>query len=156
VGKLLDQYIEVTNVVASKAPAGLRIGMHLCRGNNAGHWQAEGGYDAVAEKLFRQTRIDFFFLEYDSPRAGGFEPLRLVPDDKAVVLGLVSTKVGELEPEETIIGRLRDAARYIDMDRVAISPQCGFSSGQGGNKLSVEQEIAKMRRVVDVSRKIWN
>jgi 5-methyltetrahydropteroyltriglutamate--homocysteine methyltransferase len=153
---LLATYTDVTNAVVAAAPAGMRIGTHLCRGNNQGHWQAAGGYDVIAETLFRKLNIDFFFLEYDSPRAGSFEPLRMVPDDKVVVLGLVSTKVAELETEELLRARLAEAQKYISLDRLALSPQCGFASSHEGNRLSVEQEIAKLKRVVEVADKVWN
>ena len=153
---LLEQYIDVTNAVVSAAPSDMRIGIHLCRGNSGGGWQASGGYDMVAEKVFGKLKLNFYFLEYDSPRAGGFEPLRRLPDDKVVVLGLVSTKTGKLEPESLLMDRIREASKHISLDRLAISPQCGFASSQRGNPLTIEQEIAKLRRVVDVSRKFWN
>jgi 5-methyltetrahydropteroyltriglutamate--homocysteine methyltransferase len=153
---LLEHYIDVMNAVLSAAPSDMRIGMHLCRGNSGGGWQASGGYDTVADKVFRKLKLNFYFLEYDSPRAGGFEPLRSMPDDRVVVLGLVSTKTGELEPESLLAERVREASKYISLDRLAISPQCGFASSQRGNPLTIEQEIAKLRRVVDVSRKFWN
>lgn len=154
--ELLGQYIDVINAVVDGVPPGIRIGMHLCRGNRMGHWQAEGGYDAVAEQLFRKTNIDFFFLEYDSPRAGSFEPLRLVPEHKVIVLGLVSTKVAELETEESIIGRIRDCARFVDLERLAVSPQCGFSSSDRATHiLTYDRMMEKLRRVIGVARKVW-
>jgi 5-methyltetrahydropteroyltriglutamate--homocysteine methyltransferase len=153
---LLDQYIDVINAVVARAPAGMRVGMHLCRGNYLGHWQAAGGYDVVAEKLFRGAAIDFFFLEYDSERAGGFAPLKALPEHKVVVLGLVSTKVAELEPEAFLRQRIDECARYVDRERLAISPQCGFSSSEGGNTvMSAEQGIAKLRRVVEIAQNVW-
>jgi 5-methyltetrahydropteroyltriglutamate--homocysteine methyltransferase len=152
---LLDRYVAVTNAVVASAPRGMRIGMHLCRGNNAGHWQASGGYEAVAETMFRGIAIDFFFLEYDSPRAGTFEPLRVVPDGKVVVLGLVSTKTAALEPEELLVARIAEAAKYMPLDALALSPQCGFSSGHLGNALTVAEQNAKLRRVVEVARRVW-
>jgi 5-methyltetrahydropteroyltriglutamate--homocysteine methyltransferase len=152
---LLDRYVAVTNAVVAAAPAGLRIGMHLCRGNNAGHWQASGGYDAVAETMFRDIAIDFFFLEYDSPRAGTFEPLRAVPDGKTVVLGLVSTKTAALEPAELLIERIEEAARYMPREALALSPQCGFASGHKGNAITGAEQSAKLRRVVEVARRVW-
>jgi 5-methyltetrahydropteroyltriglutamate--homocysteine methyltransferase len=154
--KLLDQYIDVINAVVARAPAGMRVGMHLCRGNYLGHWQAAGGYDAVAEKLFRRLSIDFFFLEYDSERAGSFAPLRMLPEHKVVVLGLVSTKIAALEREDFLRARIDDCARYVDRERLAISPQCGFSSSEGGNTvMSTEQGIAKLRRVVEIAEDVW-
>jgi 5-methyltetrahydropteroyltriglutamate--homocysteine methyltransferase len=153
---LADQYIDVINAVVAQAPAGMRIGMHLCRGNRMGHWQAEGGYDAVAERVFRRIAIDFFFLEYDSERAGTFEPLRHLPDHKVVVLGLVSTKTAALEDEDYLIARIRDCARYVDIERLAVSPQCGFSSSDKANTImSYDQAVAKLTRVREVARKVW-
>ena len=153
---LLDQYIEVINAIVAQCPAGMRIGLHLCRGNRMGHWQAEGGYDLVADKLFRACVIDFFFLEYDSARAGSFEPLKAVPAHKAVVLGLLSTKVAKLEDEDFVEARVRAAARIIGLERLAISPQCGFSSSDAANTvMNRDQALAKLARVVEVARKIW-
>ena len=152
---VFHKYIEVTNAVVSGPPAGMRIGMHLCRGNIAGHWQAEGGYDVVAETLFKRSNIDLFLLEYDSPRAGTFEPLKFLPDHKVVVLGVISTKVAELEPEDLIISRVQEAAKYVSMDRLALSPQCGFASVHQGNKISPEQQKAKLRLVVDLAQRLW-
>jgi methionine synthase II (cobalamin-independent) len=154
--ELLDQYIEVINAIVAQAPKGLRIGMHLCRGNRMGHWQAAGGYDAVAEKLFRRLAIDFFFLEYDSDRAGSFEPLALVPDHKVIVLGLVSTKVADLESKEHLLARIEDCARHVDRARLAVSPQCGFSSSEKGNTImSHDRAVEKLARVVEIAREMW-
>jgi 5-methyltetrahydropteroyltriglutamate--homocysteine methyltransferase len=154
--QLLDTYIEVINAVMRRAPPDMRIGMHLCRGNRMGHWQADGGYDAVATKLFRDVGIDFFFLEYDSERAGSFAPLREVPDHKCVVLGLVSTKVAALEPVDRLVERIEDCARYIDRERLGVSPQCGFSSSQNANTImDRDQAVAKLARVVEVARRVW-
>lgn len=154
--QLCDTYIEVINAVVRRAPPGMQIGVHLCRGNRMGHWQAEGGYDAVATKLFQDVAVDFFFLEYDSERAGSFEPLREVPDHKRVVLGLVSTKVAELEPSDRLVERIADCARYIDRERLGISPQCGFSSSDSSNKImSYDQAVAKLARVVEVAERVW-
>jgi 5-methyltetrahydropteroyltriglutamate--homocysteine methyltransferase len=153
---LLDTYISTINAIVRRAPKEMRIGMHLCRGNRMGHWQAEGGYDLVAEKVFRHLAIDFFFLEYDSERAGTFEPLKAVPAHKSIVLGLVSTKVPELESPERLEARIRDCARYVDLERLAISPQCGFSSSDKSNKImSVERATEKLALVVEVARKVW-
>jgi 5-methyltetrahydropteroyltriglutamate--homocysteine methyltransferase len=153
---LLDQYIAVINAVVSPPPAGMRVGMHLCRGNRMGHWQAEGGYDVIAERVFRNTKIDFFFLEYDSERAGSFAPLRLMPDHKVVVLGLISTKTAALEAEDGLVLRIRDCARTVGLDRLAVSPQCGFSSSDRANTImSTDQAVAKLKRVRDVAQKVW-
>jgi 5-methyltetrahydropteroyltriglutamate--homocysteine methyltransferase len=153
---MLEHYIEVINAIVTRAPSGMRIGLHLCRGNRMGHWQAEGGYDIVPDKLFNTCAIDFFFLEYDSERAGSFEPLKAIPEYKSVVLGLLSTKSAALENEEFLLGRIRDAARVVGLERLALSPQCGFSSSDGANTImSEEQARAKLARVVEVARKVW-
>ena len=129
--------------------------MHLCRGNRGGQWHAEGSYEAVAEKLFNTLDIDFFFLEYDSPRAGDFSPLRLVPKDKTIVLGLVSTKTNYLEDKSALARRIDEAARVVDLDRLAVSPQCGFASVDTGNPLSAGMQEAKLRLVVDLAKDVW-
>jgi 5-methyltetrahydropteroyltriglutamate--homocysteine methyltransferase len=153
---LLDQYLSVINAIVAQAPQDMRIGMHLCRGNRMGHWQAAGGYDAVADKVFRGLAIDFFFLEYDSERAGTFEPLRFVPEHKSIVLGLISTKVADLEPADQLVARIQDCARYVGLDRLGLSPQCGFSSSEKANKImTYDQAVAKLRRVAEVAERIW-
>jgi 5-methyltetrahydropteroyltriglutamate--homocysteine methyltransferase len=153
---LLDIYIGVINAVVRQAPPGMLIGMHLCRGNRMGHWQAAGGYDAVADRLFRLIDIDLFFLEYDSERAGSFEPLRLVPDHKAVVLGLVSTKTPELESLDALCDRIQECARFTGIERLAVSPQCGFSSSEKANTVMTrERGVEKLKRVVEVAGRIW-
>jgi len=152
---LLDLYTDVINRIVSAAPAGMHIGLHLCRGNKAGSWQAESGYDDVAAKLFRKLAVRFYFLEYDSPRAGGFGPLREVPDDKTVVLGLVSTKTSTLESADALKRRIEEASRYMPLDRLAVSPQCGFASAEEGNALSAADQAAKLRLVVQVAREVW-
>ena len=117
---------------------------------------AAGGYDTVADRAFRGLAIDFFFLEYDSERAGTFEPLRLVPEHKAIVLGLVSTKVAELESEDALVARVHDCAQYVGLDRLGISPQCGFSSSEKANKImTYDQAVAKLRRVAQVAHRVW-
>ena len=153
---LATTYVDVINAIVAKAPKTMRVGLHLCRGNRMGHWQAEGGYDLVAQKLFRDCAVDFYFLEYDSERAGSFEPLRALPAHKTAVLGILSTKVAELETEAFIETRIRECARVVDLERLALSPQCGFSSSEKGNTImSYDQAVAKLKRVVDVSRKVW-
>ena len=151
---LIDKYIDITNRVLADIP-GIRIGMHLCRGNRAGQWHAEGSYESVAEKLFNQLAIKFFFLEYDSERAGDFAPLRFVPQDKSIVLGLVSTKTNFLEDKSMLKRRLDEAARYVPLDRLAVSPQCGFASTDAGNPISPEMQEAKLRLVVELARETW-
>lgn len=152
---LLELYTDVINRIVARAPAGLSLGIHLCRGNKGGAWQAAAGYDDVAAKLFRKLAVRFYFLEYDSPRAGGFEPLREVPDDKTVILGLVSTKVAALEDADSVRRRIEEAARYVDMDRLGLSPQCGFASLDTGNDIAGEAQAAKLRMVVDIARDMW-
>ncbi|MEE8445661.1 MAG: 5-methyltetrahydropteroyltriglutamate--homocysteine S-methyltransferase [Alphaproteobacteria bacterium] len=152
---LLELYTDVINQIAARAPDGLSLGIHLCRGNKGGSWQAEAGYDDVAAKLFRKLAIRFYFLEYDSPRAGGFEPLHEVPDDKTIILGLVSTKVAALEDADAVKRRIEEAARFVDMDRLGLSPQCGFASLDTGNDISVDIQAAKLRMVVDIARDMW-
>ena len=153
--KLIDTYIGVTNRVLDGLPPSLRIGMHLCRGNRGGKWHAEGSYESVADRLFNKLAIRFFFLEYDTPRAGSFTPLQLVPQDKSVILGLVSTKTAEMEDPGDLKRRLDDATRFVDMDRLGISPQCGFASVDTGNPISQEAQEAKLRLVVAVAQEVW-
>jgi 5-methyltetrahydropteroyltriglutamate--homocysteine methyltransferase len=154
-GSLIDRYIAVTNrVLAGLAPT-LHVGMHLCRGNRGGQWHAQGSYDAVAEKLFNALAIRFYFLEYDSPRSGDFTPLRLVPDGKTIVLGLISTKSPEMEDRDDMRRRIAEASRYVPMERLAISPQCGFASVETGNPISSEAQEAKLRLVVELAQEHW-
>jgi len=133
----------------------LRIGMHLCRGNRGGHWHAEGSYEAVAEKLFNALDIGFFFLEYDTPRAGDFSPLRFVPRDKSIVLGLVSSKMNFLEDKSALGSRIDAASRHVPLERLAVSPQCGFASTELGNPISPEMQEAKLRLVVELAQDVW-
>ncbi|MGZ3286869.1 MAG: 5-methyltetrahydropteroyltriglutamate--homocysteine S-methyltransferase [Xanthobacteraceae bacterium] len=151
---LIDVYIEVTNRVLRGAN-GIRVGMHLCRGNRGGHWHAEGSYDLVADKLFNALDIDVFFLEYDSPRAGDFSPLRLVPRGKTIVLGLVSTKAATVEDGAALKRRIEEASRHVDLDRLGLSPQCGFASSEEGNPIPAAAQEAKLRLVVEVARDVW-
>jgi 5-methyltetrahydropteroyltriglutamate--homocysteine methyltransferase len=134
---------------------GVTFGIHLCRGNQRSMWHREGAYDAIAERLFNELPYQRFLLEYDSPRAGGFAPLRFVPKDKVVVLGLVSTKVPELESVETLVRRVEEASKFIDLKNLAISPQCGFGSDVVGNLVSEDDQKRKLERVVEAARKIW-
>jgi 5-methyltetrahydropteroyltriglutamate--homocysteine methyltransferase len=153
--ELIDTYIAVTNRVLRAAPKTMRIGMHLCRGNRGGHWHAEGSYEDVAERLFNALEIPFYFLEYDSPRAGNFTPLRFVPKHKSVVLGLVSSKTPALEDEGALRARVEAASRLVALDRLAVSPQCGFASIETGNPVTQETQEAKLRLVVELARDIW-
>jgi 5-methyltetrahydropteroyltriglutamate--homocysteine methyltransferase len=152
---LIDTYIDITNRVLKNAPPGLHIGMHLCRGNRGGQWHSEGSYDAVADRLFNALNIPFYFLEYDSPRAGTFTPLRLVPAGKSVVLGLISTKTSTMEDKDALKKRVDEAARLVDLERLAVSPQCGFASVDTGNPISPEVQERKLRLVVELARDIW-
>jgi 5-methyltetrahydropteroyltriglutamate--homocysteine methyltransferase len=152
---LINKYIAVTNRVLKNAPSTLHIGMHLCRGNRGGQWHSEGTYDVVADRLFNVLNIPFYFLEYDSPRAGTFTPLRLVPSHKSVVLGLVTTKTAVLENKDALKQRVDEAARFVDLDRLAVSPQCGFASVETGNPISPDVEEQKLRLVVELAHDIW-
>jgi len=131
------------------------LAIHLCRGNNRSHWYAEGGYDAIAEQLFSSLDVDRFLLEYDDERSGSFEPLRFVPRGKMVVLGLISSKHAKLEDKETLLRRIDEASRYVPLENLALSPQCGFASTAEGNLLSEEDQWAKLRLVVETAREAW-
>jgi 5-methyltetrahydropteroyltriglutamate--homocysteine methyltransferase len=152
---LIDFYIDVTNRVLAGVPSSLTIGMHLCRGNRGGKWHAEGSYETVADRLFNKINVSAFFLEYDSPRAGNFTPLRLVPKDKHIILGLVSTKSEELEDKDALKRRIEDATKYVALDKLGVSPQCGFASVETGNPISPATQEAKLRRVVEVAQEVW-
>jgi 5-methyltetrahydropteroyltriglutamate--homocysteine methyltransferase len=143
------------NAALVKDFPGVTFGIHLCRGNQRSTWHREGTYDAIAERLFTELPYQRFLLEYDSPRAGSFAPLRFVPKDKVVVLGLVSTKVPELEPVDTLVRRIDEAAKYVPLERLAISPQCGFGSDVVGNLVSEDDQKRKLERVVAAARKVW-
>ena len=152
---LIDKYVAITNRVLAEAPPGMRIGMHLCRGNRGGRWHAEGSYNEVAERLFNALDIQFYFLEYDTPRAGTFAPLRLVPRHKTVVLGIVSTKTPQMENKDALKRRIEEAAGELDLDRLAVSPQCGFASVDTGNPITPEAQEKKLRLVVELADEIW-
>jgi 5-methyltetrahydropteroyltriglutamate--homocysteine methyltransferase len=133
----------------------MTVCMHICRGNFRSAWAAEGGYDPVAEILFNEFKLDGFFLEYDSPRAGSFAPLRFVPKDKKIVVGLVTTKSGDMESADHLKRRIDEASCYVPAAQLALSPQCGFSSTVLGNNITVDAEIAKLSLVVRVARDVW-
>ena len=152
---LPSTYARLINAAIAGRPPGMTVCMHLCRGNFQSAWVAEGGYDPVAEVLFNEIAVDGYFLEYDSPRAGGFAPLRFVPKGKRVALGLVTTKKGALEKPDELMRRIDEAARHVPLDQLALSPQCGFSSTVEGNRITVEDEIAKLRLVAEVARQVW-
>jgi 5-methyltetrahydropteroyltriglutamate--homocysteine methyltransferase len=149
------RYIRQINTALARKPEGMTVTTHMCRGNFRSSWVAEGGYDFVAEALFGELAVDGFFLEYDDDRSGGFEPLRFVPPGKFVVLGLVTTKRGELEDADTLKRRIDEAARYVPLEQLCLSPQCGFSSTVEGNALTYDQQVAKLRLVVDVAADVW-
>ncbi len=152
----LDEAIQADNAcLAGLNRNGVTIAIHLCRGNNRSRWYAEGGYDPIAEKLFNQLNVDQFLLEYESERAGSFEPLRFMPKDKGVVLGLISSKLPQLESPEQVIRRIEEAAKYVPLDRLALSPQCGFASALEGNLLTETEQWAKLKLVVDTARSVW-
>lgn len=152
---LLKLYASVINRVVADKPADMRIGMHLCRGNKQSYWQAEGSYDLVADTLFNEVNADCYFLEYDTPRAGDFAPLKYLPKNKTAILGLVSTKTPELESKDDLKKRIEEAAAIADLDNLALSPQCGFASDHHGNQLSIDDQIAKLRLVVETAAEIW-
>jgi 5-methyltetrahydropteroyltriglutamate--homocysteine methyltransferase len=149
------RYIKQVNAALADKPAGMTVTTHLCRGNFQSSWAASGGYDYVAEALFGELAVDGFFLEYDDERSGGFEPLRFVPPGKMVVLGLVTTKSGALENPDDVRRRIDEAARYVPLDQLCLSPQCGFSSTVQGNVLSYDQQGAKLDLIVGVAADVW-
>lgn len=148
------RYVACINEILSAKPADMTVTMHICRGNFRSTWFSSGGYEPVAEMLFGGCRVDGFFLEYDTERAGGFEPLRFIKD-QTVVLGLVTSKFPELEDKEAIKARIHEAAKYVPLERLCLSPQCGFSSTEEGNIMTEEQEWAKVRLVRDIARQVW-
>jgi methionine synthase II (cobalamin-independent) len=149
------RYIRQINAAIQDRPAGLAVTTHMCRGNFRSSWAAEGGYDFVAEALFSELAVDGFFLEYDDDRSGGFAPLRFVPPGKTVVLGLVTTKKGELESKDTLKRRIDEAAKYVPLEQLCLSPQCGFSSTVEGNVLTYDQEVAKLRLIAETADEVW-
>ena len=156
VENLLAIYAGMLNQAIEGRPDGMVISMHLCRGNFRSHWVASGGYEPVAEVLFNGINADAYFMEYDSDRAGGFEPLRFVPrGNKVVVLGLVTTKTGALETKDELKRRIEQAAKYLPLEQLALSPQCGFASTEEGNVLSEDEQWAKLRLCVEVAREVW-
>jgi len=147
--------IKTMNAALANRPAGLTVTTHLCRGNFRSSWVASGGYDFVADALFNELNVDGYFLEFDDERSGGFEPLRFVPKGKYVVLGLVTTKRGELESVDSLRARIDAAAKYVDIDQLCLSPQCGFSSTEEGNDLTEDQQKAKLERIVETAQLVW-
>jgi 5-methyltetrahydropteroyltriglutamate--homocysteine methyltransferase len=149
------RYIRQINAALAERPPGLTVTTHMCRGNFRSSWVAEGGYEFVAETLFNELDVDGFFLEYDDARSGDFSPLRFVPKGKRVVLGLVTTKRGALEDKDDLKRRIDDAARYVPLEQLCLSPQCGFASTLEGNDLTYEQEVAKLRLIVETATEVW-
>lgn len=153
--ELLPLYIDAVNAVVDGAPAGMRIGVHICRSQDP-NWQASTGYDPIAEKLFNDMKVGFFFLEYDNERAGGFEPLKFVPRGKTVVLGIVASRRPEVEDADYIKRRIEEATQYIALDQLCLSPQCGFATSlEHDNAVTVELEQEKLARIVAVSKEVW-
>jgi 5-methyltetrahydropteroyltriglutamate--homocysteine methyltransferase len=150
-----ETYIRHINEALAGRPEGMAVTTHMCRGNFRSSWVAEGGYDFVAEALFTQLDVDGFFMEWDDERSGGFEPLRFVPKGKHVVLGLVTTKRPQLEDKDDLKRRIEEASKYVDADQLCLSPQCGFSSTEEGNELTIDDQIAKLRLVVETADEVW-
>ncbi len=148
-------YPEMINRAFANRPASLHLAMHLCRGNNQSGWFGEGGYDPIADVLFNKINVDSYFLEYETGRAGTFEPLRFVPKNKTIVLGLVSSKLPQLESKDLLKRRIEEASKYVDIDQLSLSPQCGFASSTEGNRLTEEEQFAKLRLVVEVANEVW-
>jgi 5-methyltetrahydropteroyltriglutamate--homocysteine methyltransferase len=151
-----EAYIRHINEALEGRPEGMAVTTHMCKGNFRSSWVAEGGYDHVAEALFGELDVDGFFMEWDDARSGGFEPLRFVLAGKVVVLGLVTTKRGDLESKDELKRRIEEASRFVDVDQLCLSPQCGFSSTVEGNRLTAEQQAAKLRLVVEVAEEVWS
>jgi 5-methyltetrahydropteroyltriglutamate--homocysteine methyltransferase len=152
----LEEAVRADNACfrAARRP-GVTLAIHLCRGNNRSHWYAEGGYDAIAEKLFGTLEVDRFLLEYDDQRSGTFEPLRFIPKGKTVVLGLVSSKIPQMEDPKQLTKRIEEASRYVPMENLALSPQCGFASTAEGNLITEDRQWAKLKLVADTARRVW-
>lgn len=153
--KLLHIYADLVNAAVSGRTPGMTISMHLCRGNFRSTWMAQGGYEPVADVLFNKMGVDAYFMEYDSERAGGFEPLRMLPKDKLAVLGIITSKTGALEDKDQLKRRLDEAAKFADLDQLCLSPQCGFASTEEGNLLAEQEQWAKLARCVEVANDIW-
>ena len=153
---LVDLYIDGINRIVKACPPDMVVGVHMCRGNFKGHYLSQGGYESVAERFFGRTNVNHFLLEYDTPRAGDFAPLRFVPKNKGVVLGLISSKTPVLESLDLLKRRVDEATRHIDLDRLAVGPQCGFASTVAGNPLTEADQRAKLQLAVDVARAVWN
>ena len=152
---LLHIYADLVNAAVSGRTPGMTISMHLCRGNFRSTWMAQGGYEPVADVLFNRMGVDAYFMEYDSERAGGFEPLRMLPKNKHAVLGIMTSKTGALESKDQLKRRLDEASKFVPLDQLCLSPQCGFASTEEGNLLAEEEQWAKLRRCVEVAEEVW-
>jgi 5-methyltetrahydropteroyltriglutamate--homocysteine methyltransferase len=153
--KLLDRYVRVLNAAAAERPADVTVVTHMCRGNYRSQWMTSGGYDAIAEKLLNETKVDGFFMEYDSERSGDFRPLRFLPRDKIAVLGIVTSKAPQLEPKDEVKRRVDEATKYAALDQLCLSPQCGFSSTHHGNNLTIDEQKRKLAHIVELADEIW-
>src|SRR5262249_31383300 len=153
--RLVDVYIDATNRALADRPSDMAVGFHICRGDYKGRYLREAGYDSLAERIFAGIDATHLLLGYDTPRAGGVAPLRAVPNERGVVLGLTSSKIPEMERLDMLKRRIDEGARYIDIDRLAVSPQCGFASAAAGNPLSEADEHAKLRRVIEIAEAVW-
>jgi 5-methyltetrahydropteroyltriglutamate--homocysteine methyltransferase len=153
--KLAELYADLINAAVAEVPPDMTVTMHLCRGNYRSTFMGAGGYAPVAEVLFDRVKVDGYFMEYDSARAGGFEPLRLLPKGRKAVLGLVTTKTGALETRDAIKRRIEEAAKFADLDRLCLSPQCGFASTEEGNVLAEDEQWAKLALIVEVAAEVW-
>ena len=153
--RLPQFYTQIVNTLIAKRPANMTVTIHTCRGNHDSMWMASGGYDAVAETFFAETNVDGFFLEYDTDRAGGFEPLRFVPKHKKVVLGLVSSKEAALETKDALKRRIEEASKHISIDQLCLSPQCGFASTAPGNRITEDVERRKLQLIVETAQEVW-
>ena len=153
--QLPHAYAALINSVIDARPGDLTVAVHLCRGNMQSAWVAEGGYEPVADALFNELHVDAYFLEYDDARSGGFEPLRFVPKNKVVVLGLMTTKIPAIESAVDLTHRIQEAAQYVPLDRLCLSPQCGFSSTVHGNQITPADQWAKIERLLEVTRQVW-
>ena len=154
--ELVTTYVNSLNDAVRDLPEGVTTAMHMCRGNFQSTWAAQGGYEPVAEQVFNTVNVNALFMEFDSDRAGGFEPLRFVPADMIIVLGLVTTKTAELEAKDDLKRRIEEAAKFIDISRLCLSPQCGFSSTHHGNKITVDDQKAKLNLVLEVASEVWS
>jgi len=153
--QVLKAWISILQGALADRPADMAVSTHICRGNFRSSWMAQGGYERVADALFNQLDYDAYFLEYDTERAGGFEPLRFVPKGKTVVLGLVTSKTGALEKKDDIKRRIEEAAKFVNLDQLCLSPQCGFASTEDGNVLAEDEEWAKLRMIVEIANEVW-